>query len=308
MISRLVFGALAASRGMQTFASKYGLRRRYGFGRQFVAGDTVDDAIAVAQRVESAGFSQTLQYLGTPVGSMADADAATRACVAIINRIAASGIGRNLSVRLTDLGLTVDRATCVDNLRRVLDPATAQEFFVRVEMEDSRYTQLTLDIFQTLWQQGYRNAGLDLQAYLSRSLDDTRRMNALGARVRLVKGAYAEPRRVAYRSKAKIDRAFIAIMELLLSEGTGPAFGTHDRALIDATRTFAASRAIAPDAYEFHMLYGVREELQAMVRQAGSLVRVAIPFGPGWFPYVMQRLGNHPTDVRFLFRTLISAR
>ena len=307
-VSKSFFQLLAGSLALKSLASRYGMRGGAGFARRFIAGETVDEAIEAARAIQAGGLKITLDFLGESVASVAAADAATRAYLAMVERIAGSGVERNISLKLTQLGLTVDRATCVDNLRRILDAARTQDFFVRIDMENSPFTAVTLDVFETMWQQGYRNAGLVLQAYLARSVDDARRMNALGARVRLVKGGYPEPRRVAYRSKAQIDRAFIAVMELLLSEGTGPAFGTHDRGLIDATRAFAASRGITPDAYEFQMLYGVREDLQAIVRKAGALVRIAVPFGPGWFPYVMQRLGDRPTDVRFVLRTLVSAR
>ena len=156
---------------------------------------------------------------------MAEADAATRAYLAMIDRIVDAGIGRNVSLKLTQLGLTIDRATCVDNLRRILDAAAAHDFFVRVDMENSPYTQVTLEVFETMWQQGYRNAGIVLQAYLRRSAADAARMNALGARVRLVKGAYQEPKTVAYQRKADVDAQFVEIMQLLLEQGNYPAHG-----------------------------------------------------------------------------------
>jgi proline dehydrogenase len=293
---------------MKSFASRYGLRRPDSFARRFVAGETVADAVAAARQIEADGATQTLAYLGESIATIAEADAATRACIATLNEIAATSIDRNVSLKLTQLGLTVDRATCVDNLRRVLDPATSRDFFVRIDMEDSRYTQVTLDVFETLWQQGYRNAGVVLQSYLARSVDDARRMNALGARVRLVKGAFAEPRRIAYRSKAQIDRAFIEIMELLLTEGTFPAIATHDQALVNATKALAAARGITPDRYEFQMLYGVRRDLQYSLTREGHRIRVYVPFGRAWFPYVMSRLGQRPLEVATILRGLVPDR
>ena len=233
-VSKGIFHALAASKGMKSLASRYGLRTERSFARRFVAGESVADAIAAARRIEAAGMSQTLDFLGESVATMAEADRATRAYLATINEIAAAGIGRNLSLKLTQLGLTVDRATCVDNLRRILDGATPHDFFVRIDMEDSRYTQVTFDIFETLWQQGYRNAGMVVQSYLPRTLEDVRRMNALGARVRLVKGAYREPRRVAYQSKAQVDAAFIEIMQRAAHRGDLP--GDRDARSGDARR------------------------------------------------------------------------
>jgi proline dehydrogenase len=307
-VSRLLFHALGASKGMKTLASRYGLRQEQSFARRFVAGETVDDAIAVARRIEAAGMTQTLDYLGESVATMAEADSATRICIGIVHQIAAAGIGRNISLKLTQLGLTVDRATCVDNLRRILDPAGTHGFFVRIDMEDSRYTQVTLDIFETLWQQGYRNAGIVLQSYLPRSVQDARRMNELGARVRLVKGAYNEPRRIAYRSKKEVDTAFLDIMRLLLTEGVTPAIATHDTDMIEGTKAFAAERGIAKDAYEFQMLYGVRRDLQAALAGEGYQVRIYVPFGREWFPYFMRRLGERPANVGFVLRSLLAER
>jgi proline dehydrogenase len=304
-VSKGIFHALAASKGMKSLASKYGLRTDRSFARRFVAGETVADAIAAARRIEAAGMAQTLDYLGESVATMAEADRATRAYLATINEIAAAGIGRNLSLKVTQLGLTVDRATCVVNLRRILDGATTHDFFVRIDMEDSRYTQVTFDIFETLWQQGYRNAGIAVQSYLPRTLEDVRRMNALGARVRLVKGAYREPRRVAYQSKAHVDASFVEIMRVLLTEGAYPAIATHDPAMIDATRAFARERNVALDRYEFQMLYGVRRDLQTQLAAQGHGMRVYIPFGQEWFPYFMRRLGERPANVGFVVRSLL---
>ena len=239
---------------------------------------------------------------------MADADRATRAYLALFNEIAAAGIGRNVSVKLTQLGLTVDRATCVDNLRRILDGAAAHELFVRIDMEDSRYTQVTFDIFDTLWQLGYRNAGIAVQSYLPRRMDDVRRLNTLGARVRLVKGAYREPRKVAYQKKEQVDAAFIEIMQVLLTEGVQPAIATQDPAMLAATAAFAAARSIGADRYEIQMVYGVRRDLQARLAREGHKVRIWVPFGREWFPYLMRRLGERPANVGLVVRSLLRER
>jgi proline dehydrogenase len=175
-------------------------------------------------------------------------------------------------------------------------------------MENSPFTAVTLDVFETMWQQGYRNAGVVLQSCLPRSEADAERMNALGARVRLVKGAYKEPKEVAYQSKAEVDAAFVRIMRLLLAGGHYPAIATHDEAMIAATRAFAAERAIAPNAYEFQMLYGIRRDLQARLKKEGYRVRVYVPFGREWFPYFMRRLGERPANIGFVVRGILSER
>jgi proline dehydrogenase len=304
-ISKATFHTLAASHALKHIASRYGMRRADSFARRFIAGDSVHDAIAAARTIERSGLTQTLDYLGEAVATMAEADRATRSYIAVIERIRAAGIGRNLSLKLTQLGLTIDRATCVDNVRRILDAAAPHDFFVRIDMENSPFTQVTLDIFETIWQQGYRSAGVALQAYLPRTAADVRRMNELGARVRLVKGAYKEPRGVALQDKSQVDAAFVTLMETLLAEGAYPAIATHDPAMIAATRAFAASRGIGPDRYEFQMLYGVRRDLQAALHAEGLAVRVYIPFGGEWFPYFMRRLGERPANIAFVLKSLL---
>jgi proline dehydrogenase len=303
-VSKAFFHTLAGSQTLKHLASRYGMRSARSFARRFIAGETIEEAIVAARAIESSGLTETLDFLGESVRTMAEADTATRAYLAMIDRIVAAGIGRNISLKLTQLGLTVDRATCVDNLRRILDRAGTHDFFVRVDMEDSPYTQVTLEVFETMWQQEYRNVGIVLQAYLRRSAADAARMNELGARVRLVKGAYQEPATVAYQRRAEVDAAFVEIMRLLLERGTYPAFATHDPDMIAATRTFASSRGISTDRFEFQMLYGIRRDLQSQLRNAGYRVRVYVPFGREWFPYFMRRLGERPANVGFVIRGL----
>ncbi len=307
-LSKAFFHTLAASQGLKTLASRYGMRRTRGFARRFIAGETVEEAIEAARAIEASGMTLTLDHLGESVSTVAEADAATRTYLGLIDRIIQAGITRNLSLKLTQLGLTIDRATSVDNLRRILDAGDAHDFFVRVDMEDSPYTQVTLEIFETMWQQGYRNVGIVIQSYLPRSLDDVRHLNDMGARVRLVKGAYNEPKGVAYQSKAEVDAAFVDIMKLLLAHGNDPAVATHDPAMIQATRAFAADHRVPPDRYEFQMLYGIRRDMQAKLTAEGYRVRVYLPFGREWFPYYMRRLGERPANVGFVIRSLLSDR
>jgi proline dehydrogenase len=306
-VSRAFFHALAGSPSLKRLASRYGMRKPDSFARRFIAGETVDEAIAAARAIEASGLTHTLDLLGESVHTMAEADVATRAYVSVIDRVAASGIGRNISLKLTQLGLTIDRATAVDNLRRVLDRAAADDFFVRVDMENSPFTQVTIEVFNTMWQQGYRNVGIVLQSYLPRSRADAERISEMGARVRLVKGAYQESRHVAYRHKSEVDAAFLDIMQVLL-KGPYPAIATHDPAMIDATRRFAEQQGITSDRFEFQMLYGIRRDLQAQLRDSGYRVRIYVPFGREWFPYFMRRLGERPANVGFVIRGLLSER
>lgn len=307
-VSKTFFHALAGSDTLKRLASRYGLRSDTGFARRFIAGETVEEAIDAARAIERAGLTQTLDLLGESVSSIAEADTATRAYLKVVETIVASGIGRNISLKLTQLGLSIDRATCVDNLRRILDVAGRHDFFVRIDMENSPFTQVTLDIFETMWQQEYRNVGAVLQSCLPRSLQDARRLNELGARVRIVKGAYKEPRKVAYQEKAQVDAAFVEISELLLSKGNYPAIATHDPAMIAAVRAHAARHGITPDRFEFQMLYGIRRDLQTQLRSDGFNVRVYVPFGREWFPYFMRRLGERPANIGFVMRAILTER
>jgi proline dehydrogenase len=301
--SKAFFHLLAQSGILKHLASRYGMRRPTSFARRFIAGETIEEAIVAARAVEAKGLTQTLDYLGESVGNLAEADAATRDYLRIIDAIIGAGIGRNLSLKLTQLGLDVDRASAVDNLRRILDRADG--FFVRIDMENSPYTEVTLQIFETLWDQGYRHMGVVLQADLIRTAQDVDRVNRLGARIRLVKGAYREPKSVAYQRKADVDAAYGALMEKLLLTGTYPAIATHDPAMIDRARQFATEHKIGSERFEFQMLYGIRRDLQTSLVQQSYRVRVYIPFGRQWFPYFMRRLGERPANVGFVMRGIL---
>jgi proline dehydrogenase len=298
--SKAFFHLLARSGTLKKIASRYGMRSPTSFARRFIAGETVEEAILAARQVESAGLMQTLDFLGESVTTLAEADAATRDYIRVIDAVIRAGIGRNLSLKLTQLGLDVDRASAVDNLRRILE--RAPDFFVRLDMESSQYTETTLAIFETLWQQSYRNIGVVLQADLHRTEQDVERIVALGARIRLVKGAYREPATVAYPSKADVDAAYAKLMKRLLLEGTYPAIATHDEAMIDEAQRFATEQHISKERFEFQMLYGIRRDLQAALVSQGYRVRVYIPFGHQWFPYFMRRLGERPANVGFVLR------
>lgn len=304
--SKSFFHLLARSSVLKKLAARYGMRRPTSFARRFIAGETVEEAIEVSRAIEARGLTQTLDYLGESVGSLAEADAATREYLRIIDAVTAAGIGRNLSLKLTQLGLDVDRATAVDNLRRILE--RAEGFFVRIDMESSRYTEITLDIFETLWTHGYHHMGVVLQSDLYRTEQDVQRVNRLGARIRLVKGAYLEPKTVAYQNKADVDAAYARMMQQLLLHGNYPAIATHDPAMIDLAKRFAREHGIGAERFEFQMLYGIRRDLQARLVEEGYRVRVYVPFGRQWFPYFMRRLGERPANVGFVLRGLVSER
>jgi proline dehydrogenase len=306
--SKALFFALSRSAALKRLASKYGMATPDSFARRFIAGETVEEAIEAARGIQARGMLLTLDYLGESVRNADEAAAATREYVRLIEILVAAGIERNISLKLTQLGVGVDRATCVDNLRRILDPAQRHGFFVRIDMENSPYTDVTLEVFETLWQQDYRSIGIALQSALYRTEKDVRRMIALGARVRLVKGAYKEPAAVAHPKKADVDAAFRQLARLLLDEGHYPAIATHDEAMIADAKSYAAERGIGRDRFEFQMLYGIRRDLQAALVADGYRMRIYVPFGRQWFPYFMRRLGERPANVGFVMRSLVKDR
>ena len=306
--SKALFHGLAQIPALQRLASKYGMAPGGGFARRFIAGESVDEAVAAVQELSPNGLLLTMDYLGESVSSAPAAAAAAAEYVTIIDAIVKSGIERNISLKLTQLGLDVDRATAVDNMRRILEPADANGFFVRIDMENSPYTDATLGVLDTLWQQGHRQIGTVIQSYLKRSEADIRRLNAMGSRVRLVKGAYKEPKEVAYQKKSEVDAAFVELMRLLLDNGTYPAIATHDPAMIDAAKAYARHKNYGPERFEFQMLYGIRRDLQAALVKEGYRVRVYVPFGKQWYPYFMRRLGERPANVGFVLKGILSDR
>jgi len=306
--SKALFHALAQISTLQRLASKYGMAPGSGFARRFIAGETVQEAVAAVADLPGKGLNLTLDYLGESVATAAEASAAAADYLRIIDAIVASGVERNISLKLTQLGLDVDRATAVDNMRRILEPADAHGFFVRIDMENSPYTDATIDILETLWRQGHKNVGTVIQSYLKRSADDIKKLNAIGARVRLVKGAYKEPKDVAFQKKSEVDGAFVELMQRLLDEGTYPAIATHDPNMIEATKAYAKSKGYTNDRFEFQMLYGIRRDLQMSLVKEGYRVRVYVPFGKQWYPYFMRRLGERPANVAFVVRGVLGDR
>ena len=306
--SKAFFHFLARNESLKRLASTYGMASPASFARRFIAGETVEEAIAVARAIEGRGMSQTLDYLGESVATLEEADAATIDYQRILEAIVASGVGRNVSLKLTQLGLDVSADAALANLRRIMEPAKAGGFFVRIDMENSPYTDQTLDIFERLWDEGFTNLGVVLQSALFRTAKDLPRVVGRGARVRLVKGAYKEDGDIAYQRKADVDAAYLMQMEYLLEHGTFPALATHDADIIDAAKAFVERQGIAKDRFEFQMLYGVRRDLQAALTRDGFGMRVYVPFGRQWFPYFMRRLGERPANVGFVIRSLVSER
>lgn len=272
---------------------------------RFVAGETLDQAVAAARSVNELGMAASLDYLGEAVATREEAEAAARMAVRTLEAVAESGIDANISVKPTQLGLAMDDAFCRSLVERILTRGAELgdregEIFVRLDMESSEHTEATLRLLEALWFAGHRNVGTVLQSYLRRTADDLRRLVSLRSRVRLVKGAYKEPAEVALPDKEDVDRAFVEQMQVLLEHGTFAAIATHDEAIIDATRRWAFEKGISKQDFEFQMLYGVRRDLQTRLREEGYRVRVYIPFGESWYPYLMRRLAERPANLWFI--------
>lgn len=270
---------------------------------RFVAGVELNEALGNVQKLNSAGLTATLDYLGKSVHTAAEAGAAAAQYIALLHGIERIGAQCNASLKLTQMGLDVDRALCVRNVERILAQAAAFNNFVRIDMEGSGYTQATLDIFNELYGR-YKNVGIVIQAYLYRSEADIRALNKLGARVRLCKGAYNEPASVAFPAKADTDNNYVKLMQMLLSEGNYPGIATHDERMIEATRSYAAKQGIAPDRFEFQMLYGIRRDLQEQLVREGYRMRVYVPYGEEWYPYMVRRMAERPANLLFVLKGL----
>ncbi len=280
------------------------------FAQRFVAGDTLDEALLAARALNDAGLTVSLDFLGESVQSREEAEAAAQMAVRILESIVREGLQANLSIKPTQLGLDIDEAFCRANVETVLRRARelgdgTGEIFVRLDMESSAYTERTVALVESLWADGFQNVGTVLQSMLRRTPDDLERLIGLGSRVRLVKGAYQEPESVAYPEKAEVDRMYVEGMKRLLEAGHYPAIATHDEAIIDAARRFVWERGIAKDSFEFQMLYGVRRDLQTRLREEGYNVRVYVPFGDSWYPYLMRRLAERPANVLFMAGSIV---
>jgi proline dehydrogenase len=306
--SKTFFHLIAQSQTLKKLASRYGMRKPSSFARRFIAGETIAEAIEAARAVEARGMAVTMDLLGESVTSLTKADAATSDYIAVVDAMIAAGVGRNLSLKLTQLGLDVDKASAIDNLRKILERAEPAGFFVRIDMENSPYTEVTLEIYETLWRHAYRHLGVVLQSSLYRSEQDLAAINAFGGHVRLVKGAYKEPKALAYPKKADVDAAYARMLKTLIVDGHDPAIATHDPVMIELARRIAREHHVSPDRFEFQMLYGVRRDLQSMLVKAGYRVRIYIPFGREWFPYFMRRLGERPANVVFVIRSVFGER
>lgn len=276
------------------------------FAARFVAGETIDEAVQAAKELHTRGITASLDMLGESVAQPAEAERARDSYLAMLQAMQTAGIEVNASVKLTQMGLDIDEALCEANIRAILGLAKGLDGFVRLDMEGSAYTQRTLDFFEhRLFRDYGAHTGVVIQAALRRSTDDIANLIRLGARVRLCKGAYLEKPDVAFPDKRDVDAHYIRLMEQLLTSGNYPGIATHDEKIIAHARRFVADTNIARDRFEFQMLYGVRRDLQAQLAHDGYRLRVYVPFGTQWYPYLMRRLAERPANIVFIFGNVV---
>jgi proline dehydrogenase len=299
-VLRSAFISLSKNRILRNFCEQTSFGRR--MSSRFVAGMEIDDALRVAQALNQQGFLVTLDSLGESVSSEAEARAAAEIYHQLLDWIATHKVNANVSVKLTQMGLELSPQLAGDIAQSLVQHAKSLGNFVRIDMEDSSLTQVTLDIVRRIHAQPeLRNSiGIVIQAYLYRSQADIEHLIVEGIRVRLCKGAYKEPAEVAFPLKADVDSNYVKLGEMLLDSPIYHGLATHDEAMIAAAKAYAAGHHIAPSRFEFQMLYGVRRDLQRKLVAEGFNVRVYVPFGREWYPYFMRRLAERPANVLFL--------
>ena len=278
-----------------------GLAKR--FSTRFVAGETLEQALAVARKLNAEGIAVTLDCLGESVSTLAEAAQARDVYVRTLDVIHANGIQGGVSLKLTQFGLDLSYEQCLANVEMLVCRAAELAAFVRVDMESSEYTDRTLDLVHTLHAR-HGAVGVVIQSYLYRSRADLEKLSAAKIGVRLCKGAYLEPANMAFPRKPDVDKNYFDLACYLLGNGVYPALATHDEALINRICAFVAERKVSRDSFEFQMLYGIRRDLQRRLVAEGYRLRLYVPFGMAWYPYYMRRLAERPANVFFILRNL----
>jgi proline dehydrogenase len=296
---------LSEQKNVFNFVRSNGVARQ--FASRFVAGEGIADAVTAAETLARKQVTSSLDLLGESVTQGSDAEAAAEQYVRMVDEMAArGGLEVNVSLKLTQMGFDLDEELCRRNVVRIVERAAGHQGFVRLDMEGSVYTQRTLDFFARHIHPNHgAHCGVVIQSALRRSDEDIERLIAMQARVRLCKGAYLEPAAVAYPEKPDVDEAYRRLMERLLERGNYPALATHDEAMLGHARKFVQRQGIAPERYEFQMLYGVRRDLQDQLRQSGHRMRVYIPFGTQWYPYLMRRLAERPANIAMILGNIV---
>ncbi len=304
MVARSTLLFLSRREGLKDFATRFKPFRK--MTERFVAGEDIETTVRAIRDLNALGCTATFDHLNEGVTNAAETEGEVREYKRILAAIDESGIKSNVSIKLTQFGLAFDPELAYRNARAIVEEAARRGNFVRVDMEDSPVTQVTLDIFRRLRSEFDLNTvGIVLQSYLRRTEADTRDMLAIPARVRLCKGAYNEPPEVAFPDKKDVDDNYVRCMKLLLKSGAYHGIATHDENMIRATKEFARAEGIGRDRFEFQMLYGVRRDLQEGLAREGYNVRVYVPYGKTWYPYFMRRLAERPANVWFVMKNFL---
>ena len=303
MLTRSALLYLSDREGLKDFVTRFSFFEK--LTTRFVAGEDIEQAVNAIRDLNERGCSASFDHLNESVGSPAETEAEVHEYLDILSYIEESGINSNVSIKLTQFGLEIDPELAYRNARRVVEDAARRGNFVRVDMEGSGVTQATIDLFKRLRAEfGLNDVGIVLQSYLYRTMDDTRELLKIPARIRICKGAYKEPAEVAYPDKRDVDANYLRVTRLLLSSGIYHGIATHDPKMIDATVDFAQREGIGKDKFEFQMLYGIRRDLQQQLARDGYNMRVYVPYGKHWYPYFMRRLAERPANVWFMLKNL----
>jgi len=299
---RSILLKLSESKGFSHWVTSNAMTRR--MSHRFVAGETLEEALQAARACNDAGMLATLDYLGENVSTPADAQKARDAYLQIFDRITQEKLHANVSCKLTQLGLDISPEFCEGLVLSIAERAASYDSFLRIDMEASTYTQRTVDLVTHVRSQTPA-VGTVIQSYLYRSEGDIKELLGVGCRIRLCKGAYKEPDDVAYPRKADVDGNYVRLMRILLPSGFYHGIATHDPQMIAQTIRCAAENQISKDDFEFQMLYGIRTDLQRRLVRDGYRLRIYIPYGEDWFPYVMRRLAERPANLMFFVRNFL---
>jgi proline dehydrogenase len=309
MMLRRILLYLSMAGWARFLVTRWGVART--MARRFVAGETLDDALAATHALNRKGMTVSLDYLGESVSSAADTEAVVATYRTLIDRIQREGAQASVSLKLTHLGLDISEDLCVTNLRHILTDAKAHHILVTIDMESSEYTERTLRLYRTLRDEyNFPNVGTVIQTYLRRSAQDMRELAAEGAHIRLCKGAYLEPETVAFPDKADVDRNYVEIMTEYL-KAPSPAYlciATHDERMLQTAEKLLENNSGYTSHSEFQMLYGVRTARQEALAAAGFPVRVYVPFGEAWYPYFMRRLAERPANLWFFAKNFFGGK
>jgi proline dehydrogenase len=303
MVTRSTLLFLARQEGLKDFATRFSPFKK--MTTRFVAGEDIEEAIAAIRELNAKGCTASFDHLNESVGSAAETEEEVREYLQILSRIDETGIRSNVSIKLTQFGLEIDPELAYRNARTVVENAARRGNFVRIDMEASNVSQITIDIFKRLRSEfGLNDVGIVLQSYLRRTMDDVHDLLKIPARIRICKGAYNEGPDVAFPDKKDVDANYVRVMQVLLSSGTYHGIATHDPNMINETIRYMRRASISKDAFEFQMLYGVRRDLQEKLARDGYNMRVYVPYGKHWYPYFMRRLAERPANVWFVLKNM----